>query len=79
MGQRAVLIVNPRDDEAFGDLVEGFVAAGAETTAALQAALRHAGYTRATVHPREISAEPVVVWYVYREGRWIRPGGAARG
>ncbi len=78
MRQRPVLIVNPRDDPAFGTFVEELVAAGVPTTDALETALRRQ-YPLATVHKREISAERTVVWYVYREGRWIRPGGAARG
>jgi hypothetical protein len=78
MRQRPVLIVNPRDDPAFGAFAEELVAGGVHTTDALEAALRR-HYPLATVHKREISAERAVVWYVYREGRWIRPGGAARG
>jgi hypothetical protein len=78
MNQGSVLMLNPRDDEAFGDLVARLVAGGIKTTTALQAALRDR-YPEAVVHKREISAERVVVWYVYRDGRWIRPGGAVRG
>ncbi len=78
MRQRPVLIINPRDDIAFGDHVHALVASGAETTSALEAALQ-AHYPGASVHKREISAEAHVVWYVYRDGRWIRPGGAERG
>jgi hypothetical protein len=77
MDQRPVLMLNPRDDEAFGDLVAELVASGIQTTTALEAALRDR-YPEAVVHLREISAERVVVWYVYRDGRWIGPGGAAR-
>ena len=69
-----MLIVNPRDDAAFVDLVEQLVADEATTIADLQAALR-GHYPQAVVHLREISAERVVVWYVYRDGRWIGPGG----
>ena len=78
MNQRPVLMLNPRDDEAFGELVTQLVAGGIETTGALQAALRDR-YPAAVVHQREISSERAVVWYVYRDGRWIGPGGAARG
>jgi hypothetical protein len=78
MNQRPVLMLNPRDDEAFGHLVAQFVAGGIQTTAALQAALRER-YPAAVVHLREISSERAVVWYVYRDGRWIGPGGAPRG
>ena len=78
MDQRPVLMLNPRNDEAFGDLVVELVTGGIETTIALQAALRER-HPEAVVHLREISSERVVVWYVYRDGRWIAPGGAARG
>ena len=78
MRQRPVLIVNPRDDAGFEDLVDTLMRDGAQTTGALQSALRQQ-YPKAAVHAREISAERVVVWYVYRDGRWVRPGGAARG
>lgn len=73
-----MLIVNPPDDEAFVDLVEQLVANEAKTIADLQTELRRQ-YPQAVVHLREISAERVVVWYVYRDGRWIGPGRTARG
>ena len=66
------------DDEAFVDLVEQLVADEATTIGDLQTALR-GQYPQAVVHLREISAERVVVWYVYRDGRWIGPGRTARG
>jgi hypothetical protein len=78
MRQRPVVIVNPRDDTAFGDLVDELVGNGAQTTDGLEIGLRHR-YPLASVHAREISAERIVVWYVYRDGRWVRPGGVARG
>ena len=78
MSQRPILIVNPRDDVTFRALVDDEIAAGAETVADLQSVLRQR-YPRAAVHLREISDESPVVWYVYREGRWIPPGDAAGG
>jgi hypothetical protein len=77
-GQRPVAIVNPRDDAGFGKLVDELMRNGAQTTGALQSGLRQQ-YPLAAVHAREISAERVVIWYVYRDGRWVRPGGASRG
>jgi hypothetical protein len=70
MTQRPVLIVNPRDDAVFRDLVEHCVDEGVKGMEALQAALRER-YPLAVVHLREISSEQAVVWYVYRDGRWI--------
>ena len=67
---RPVLIVNPRDDAEFGAYVEQRLMAGAESIEALQDALRER-YPSAAVHRRELSGERGVVWYVYREGRWV--------
>lgn len=63
------LIVNPVTDREFVAAAEGFVAAGAQTTGELETLLR-VEYPRAVVHARELSGEPVIVWYVYRDGRW---------
>jgi hypothetical protein len=65
-----VLITNPDHDEAFRSAANAGLD-GALTPAALQAALRDR-YPKAVVRARELSTEPMVVWYVYREGRWIR-------
>jgi hypothetical protein len=72
MAQRPLLIVNPRDDVVFRDLVMQLVEGGVEGTDALEAVLRER-YPLAVVHLREISSERVTVWYVYRDGRWISP------
>jgi hypothetical protein len=73
---RPVLIVNPRADLAFHEAV---VAAVTDDQAPedLQRLLRDR-YPSAVVRPRSLSDERVVVWYVYREGRWI-PDGPSEG
>ena len=73
MDGRRQLIVNPPDDDDFARHVER-LAPGAQKPHHLQTALR-GSYPRAVVHERGLSAEPITVWYVYREGRWIRPRG----
>jgi hypothetical protein len=75
---RPVLIVNPRDDAEFAAFVEQALTDEMDSTETLQAALR-LRYPSAVVHRRELSGELGVVWYVYREGRWVRSGDAARG
>jgi len=75
---RPVLMINPRDDAEFVSYVERQVAAGADSISALQDGIRER-YPDAVVRKRELSGEWAVVWYVYREGRWVRPVGAARG
>ena len=66
-----VLITNPDSDDAFRAAAHEAIESGAASPPALQAALRVA-YPNAVVNPREISTELRVVWYVYREGHWIR-------
>jgi hypothetical protein len=78
VSNRPMLIASPRDDEVFQDLAEAMVAAGANTPTALQEALR-SRYPKAVVRARDLSGERGVIWYVYRDGRWTRPGKAPGG
>ncbi len=78
MSDRPVLIASPRDDEEFRTIAEALVAAGADTTGALQAALR-SQYPNVVVRARDLSGERGVIWYVYRDGRWTRSGNAPGG
>jgi hypothetical protein len=64
-----ILVVNPRSDPAFVAFAHEQLAAGRETAAEMEAALR-AKYPRATVRERGLASEEAT-WYVYREGRWI--------
>lgn len=65
-----VLVVNPRSDKAFTDLVHDLVANGAESPDVLQARLR-VTYPRAVARRRVLAGEQVETWYVYREGTWL--------
>jgi len=70
-----ILILNPADDTAFAASAREAVdhpAGQAKGPLALQAALRR-HYPRVAVHPRDLTGEPLTVWYVYREGHWVRP------
>ena len=73
-----MLIASPRDDEEFRALAETLVAAGANTPSALQAGLR-SRYPDAVARARDLSGERGIIWYVYRDGRWTRPGTAPGG
>ena len=66
------LHLNPGDDEAFAAAVDGLIAAGMRDANELQERLR-ARYPDATVRLRDLASEPYVVWYVYRDGRWVHP------
>ena len=70
---RRVLVINPRSDKDFVARAEA-AAADAATADELQGRLR-ANYPRTVVRLRQISGESDLVWYVYREGRWIPPEG----
>ena len=67
---RPLLVVNPADDDVFGGYAQVLVNHGASSTQELERRLRPL-YTRAVVHARQLSSEPLVIWYVYREGRWV--------
>jgi hypothetical protein len=74
---RPTLIVNPASDEVFSKYAETLLDHGAVSTGELERRLQ-AMYPNAAVHAREIAQEPLVIWYVYREGRWIAPAAAER-
>lgn len=65
------LVLNPPDDETFRSLALGLVEDGIVAPEALEAELRRT-YPTAIVRPRELSGERTAVWYVYRDGRWVR-------
>ncbi|MBI3748145.1 MAG: hypothetical protein HY262_04790 [Chloroflexi bacterium] len=70
---RPILVVNPADDDVFGAFAQVLVTHGASTTDELERRLRPI-YGNAVVHARELSSEPQVIWYVYRDGQWVNPG-----
>lgn len=74
----AVLIINPRSDEVFARDV-AMLAEGASLPAELQSRLRDRGYPRALVRARDLAGQVEVIWYVYREGRWIADDRDTRG
>jgi hypothetical protein len=75
---RPTLVLNPPDDEAFRASAEHLVESGIAEPSTLQARLRQQ-WPLALVRPRELAGEPSQVWYVYRDGHWIRQGPASNG
>ena len=67
---RPLLVANPTDDLAFAAAAEAALD-NAQTPEDLQTALRH-DYPRAVARARDLAGDPLV-WYVYREGHWVRP------
>jgi hypothetical protein len=67
------LVTNPAGDDAFSAFAESLIDHGTMSVEVFQQRLR-AAYPLAVVHPRLLSAEPRLIWYVYRDGRWVNPG-----
>jgi hypothetical protein len=70
---RRTLVLNPPDDDAFRRMALALVRDGAAEPVTLESALRRT-YPDAVVRPRELAGESAEIWYVYRDGRWVRPG-----
>jgi hypothetical protein len=73
LNPRPTLVLNPPDDPRFRSLAVGFQEDGAGSPATLEAQLRRE-YPHAIVRRRELVGEQTLIWYVYRDGRWVRPG-----
>jgi hypothetical protein len=73
--RRPTLILNPADDDAFRSAVESAFDPATGTARTLQATLRDA-YPDAVVRPRDLASDPETIWYVYRDGHWVRRDGS---
>jgi hypothetical protein len=62
--------LNPSDDDAFAAVVTGLLSSGLRDAGEFELRLRHT-YPGALVRPRDLAFEPFVMWYVYRDGRWV--------
>ena len=70
--RQPTLVSNPADDSGFCIFAEQLIARGAASIREFECNLRLA-YPNAVVHARELASERIVIWYVYREGHWVRP------
>lgn len=69
--QRApTVVINPATDTEFEAHVKSLLP-DVSTPESLEEAL-HEQYPLVVVHRRELSSEPITIWYVYRDGRWRR-------
>jgi hypothetical protein len=71
---RPTLVLNPADDEEFRSAAEHLMESGFAEPALLEDCLR-LRWPGALVRRRELAGERAEIWYVYRDGHWIRPGG----
>jgi hypothetical protein len=69
--QRPTLVLNPPGDAEFAAYASQMLNGGVIDHAELQRRLRER-FPRAIVRPRELAGERAQIWYVYRDGRWIR-------
>jgi hypothetical protein len=67
---KPTLVVNPGDDGVFAAFARVLVDHGTASIAEFERRLK-AVYPHAAVHARELAAEPLVIWYVYRDGHWV--------
>ena len=70
---RPTLVLNPPDDEAFRTSAGQLVESGIGEPSMLQDCLRQR-WPLAVVRPRELAGERAEIWYLYRDGHWVRPG-----
>jgi hypothetical protein len=70
---RPTLVLNPSDDDEFRSSAEELVESGIVEPNLLEERLRRR-WPSALVRPRELVGEHIQIWYVYRDGHWIRPG-----
>ncbi len=74
--RRPHLVMNPADDLAFHAAATSALQMGMAAED-LEAVLRPR-YPLIVVHPRLLVGEPWIVWYVYRDGRWVPTAGKDR-
>ncbi|MEO8252081.1 MAG: hypothetical protein ABI978_04620 [Chloroflexota bacterium] len=74
-GFEPTLVLNPADDVEFAAYAQALLGSGAASVAELEERLRVV-YPLTVVHARALDGERILVWYVYRDGRWVglRPG-----
>ena len=68
---RPTLVLNPPDDADFRSVALALVEDGAADPARLQARLRDR-WPLAIVRRRDLAGEQAQIWYVYRDGHWVR-------
>ena len=69
--RRPIIIANPSGDPPFRAMIDAFLSSAGRRPEDLEVALR-TRYPLAVVRPRGLAGERVEVWYVYRDGHWIR-------
>jgi hypothetical protein len=68
---RPLIVANPPGDLEFRSVIDRIFLAGVDSPHDLETALR-TRYPKTVVRRRELADEGFEVWYVYRDGHWIR-------
>jgi hypothetical protein len=69
--RRPIVVANPPSDVVLRSMVDTFLMSAGRIPMELESILR-TKFPDAVVRPRELSGEPFEIWYVYRDGHWIR-------
>jgi hypothetical protein len=69
---KATLVVNPAIDRVFAAFAQTLIDHGVASIGDFERRMRVV-YPSAAAHARSLAAEPVLVWYVYRDGHWVNP------
>lgn len=75
--RRPIIVANPPGDRQFRELIDVALLSGGWRPEDLEAFLR-TRYPSALVRRRELEGERTEMWYVYRDGHWIRSEKRAR-
>jgi hypothetical protein len=67
---KPILVVNPANDRVFAAFAETLIDHGVLSITEFERRLQTV-YPRAAAHARDLAAEPILIWYVYREGHWV--------
>lgn len=67
---KPILVVNPANDRVFALFAETMIDHGVLSIDEFERRLQTV-YPRAAAHARDLAAETILIWYVYREGHWV--------
>jgi hypothetical protein len=67
---KPILVVNPANDRVFAAFAETLIDHGVLSITEFESRLLTV-YPLAAAHARDLAAEPILIWYVYREGHWV--------
>ena len=67
---KPLLVVNPANDHVFALFAQTIIDHGVPSIGEFERRLQTV-YSQAAAHARDLAAETILIWYVYREGHWV--------